>query len=224
MRNLPVFAILFTSLSPAFAAIHASPNYGRIPLSFEPNRGQAEPKALYLARGNGYLLSLESSGSRILLRKGSKSAEISSRLVGGSGSSQLEALDRLPGHSSYFHGQDRSKWVTDIPNFARVRAAGVYKGIDLIYYGNQSGLEYDFVISPGADPRAIRMRFDGVTSLRIDEGGNLVLSTPAGDIIEQKPVIYQTAPGVGLSKAVLSCADGVPSLSNSRPTTSRARW
>jgi hypothetical protein len=85
--------------------------------------------------------------------------------------------------------------VTDIPNFARVRAAGVYPGIDLIYYGNQSGLEYDFVVSPGADPRAIRMRFDGVTSLHIDERGNLVLSTPAGEIIEQTPVIYQTVGG-----------------------------
>lgn len=192
MRNLLVFVTAFTILSPTFAAVHASPDYGKIPLSFEPNRGQAESKALYLARGSGYLVSLESSGSRILLRKGSKSAQISSRLVGGSGSSQLEALDRLPGHSSYFHGQDRAKWVTDIPNFARVRAAGVYPGIDLIYYGNQTGLEYDFVVSPGADPRAIRMRFAGVTALRIDEQGNLVLSTPAGQIIEQRPVIYQT--------------------------------
>jgi hypothetical protein len=195
MRNLPVFVTALTVFSPIFAAVHTSPSYGKIPLSFEPNRGQAESTALYLARGNGYLVSLESSGSRILLRKGSKSAQISSRLVGGSGSSQLEALDRLPGQSNYFHGQDRSKWVTDIPTFARVRAAGVYPGIDLIYYGNQSGLEYDFVVSPGADPRAIRMRFDGVTSLRIDKQGNLVLSTPAGDIIEQKPVIYQTASG-----------------------------
>ena len=107
-------------------------------------------------------------------------------------SAKLEALDPLPGHSSYFRGPDRSKWVTGIPNFARVRAAGVYPGIDLVYYGNQSGLEYDFVVSPGADPRAIRMRFDGVTSLRIDDRGNLVLATRAGEITEQKPVIYQT--------------------------------
>jgi Beta-propeller repeat len=183
---------LFLS-SISFAAPSAASNYGKIPLSFEPNRGQADSKALYLARGTGYLVSLESSGPRILLRKGSKSAQISSRLVGGSGSSKLEALEPLPGHSSYFRGRDRSKWVTGIPNYARVRAAGVYPGIDLVYYGNQSGLEYDFVVSPGADPRAISMRFDGVTSLRIDDRGNLILSTRAGEVTEQKPVIYQTA-------------------------------
>jgi hypothetical protein len=107
-------------ISVGFAATTAASNYGKIPLSFEPNRGQADSKALYLARGNGYLVSVESSGSRILLRKGRKSAQISSRLV-GSNSSQLEALDPLPGHSSYFRGRDRSKWVTSVPNYARVR-------------------------------------------------------------------------------------------------------
>jgi hypothetical protein len=182
-------------LSVSFAAKPAALNFGKIPLSFEPNRGQADSKALYLARGNGYLVSLESSGSRILLRKSGKSAQISSRLVGARNSTPLEGLDPLPGHSSYFRGRDRSKWVTGIPNFARVRASGVYSGIDLVYYGNQSGLEYDFVVSPGADPGAIRMRFDGMTSLRTDERGNLVLSTPASEIIEQKPVIYQMAGG-----------------------------
>src|SRR5262249_43076088 len=78
---------------------------------------------------------------------------------------------------------------------ARVRAAGVYPGIDLIYYGNQSRLEYDFVVAPGADPGAIRMRFGGVRSLETDAEGNLILSTPAGDLVQQKPVVYQTIGG-----------------------------
>ena len=83
MRILPVSTIGFIILSNSFAALAASSNYGKIPLSFEPNRGQADSKTLYLARGNGYLVSLQSSSSRILLRKGGKSAQISSRLVGG---------------------------------------------------------------------------------------------------------------------------------------------
>jgi Beta-propeller repeat len=194
MRIVTATITGFFLLSASFAAKPAASNYGKIPLSFEPNRGQVDSKTLYLARGNGYLVSLEPSGSRILLRKGAKSAQISTRLVGGSGTSRFQALDPLPGHSSYFRGRDRSKWVTGIPNFGRVQAAGVYPGIDLVYYGNQSGLEYDFVVSPGANPDAIRMCFDGVTSLRTDRG-NLILSTPAGEIIEQKPVIYQTVEG-----------------------------
>jgi hypothetical protein len=195
MRALSAFAVSLTLLSPAFGKATLSASYGKLPLSFEPNRGQAGAETLFLARGNGYLLSLESSGSHILLRQKDKSAQISNRLAGSSKSARLEALDRLPGHSSYFRGQDPAKWVTGVPNFARIRAAGVYPGIDLIYYGNQSRLEYDFVVAPGADPSAIRMRFDGVRSLRTDAEGNLILSTPAGDIIQQKPVIYQTIEG-----------------------------
>jgi hypothetical protein len=191
MRLLSVLAVGLTLLSPTFAKA----TYGKIPLSFEPNRGQAGAGTLYLARGNGYLLSLEPSGSTLMLRNKDKSAQISSRLVGSSKSQRLQALDPLPGHSSYFRGQDPAKWVTGVPNFARVRAAGVYPGIDLIYYGNQSRLEYDFVVAPGADASAIRLRFDGVRAMRTDAGGNLILSTPAGDIIQQKPEIYQTIGG-----------------------------
>ncbi len=186
MRVLPGIAISLILWAPAFAKPAAAPN---LPLSFEPNRGQADAKTLYLARGSGYMLNLESSGSRILVRHGTKSAEISSHLIGATGNRPLETLDPLPGHSSYFRGRDSSKWVTGVPTFARVRQPAVYPGIDLIYYGNQSRLEYDFVVSPGSDPRAIRMRFDGVTSLRTDRAGNLVLATPAGEITQQKPVI-----------------------------------
>jgi hypothetical protein len=196
MRLLPVLAVGLTLLSPTFAKVTTPANYGKLPLSFEPNRGQAGAGTLYLARGNGYLLSLEPSGSRIMLRHKDKSAEISSKLLGSSKSSRLEALDPLPGHSSYFRGQDHAKWVTGVPNFARVRAAGIYPGIDLIYYGNQNRLEYDFVVAAGADPSAIRLRFDGVRSLRTDAEGNLILSTPAGDLIQQRPDIYQTLEGM----------------------------
>src|SRR5437016_5222038 len=115
MRVLPGIAISLILWAPAFAKPAAAPN---LPLSFEPNRGQADAKTLYLARGSGYLLNLESSGLRILVRHGTKSAEISSHLIGATGERPLEALDPLPGHSSYFRGRDSSKWVTGVPTFA----------------------------------------------------------------------------------------------------------
>ncbi len=195
MRMLSVFTLGLTVVSAAFANVAGVSSYGKLPLSFEPNRGQAASDTRYVARGSGYLLSLEPTGSRILLRRGTKAAQISSRLVGAAAHPLLEALDPLPGHSSYFRGSDPSKWVTNIPNYGKIRAAGVYPGIDLIYCGNQSRLEYDFVLSPGADPGKIRMRFDGISSLRNDADGNLVLVTPAGEIVQQKPFIYQTIDG-----------------------------
>jgi Beta-propeller repeat len=195
MRMLSAITLGLTVIGAASANVAAVSNYGKLPLSFEPNRGQAASGTQYVARGSGYLLSLEPTGSRILLRTRNKSAQISSQLVGAAAHPRLEALDPLPGHSSYFRGNDPSKWVTNIPNYGKIRAAGVYPGIDLIYYGNQSRLEYDFVLNPGADPAAIRMRFDGASSLRNDADGNLVLATPAGEIVQQKPVIYQTIGG-----------------------------
>src|SRR5260370_31277416 len=188
-RVVPVLIIGLAVWSADFAKV------GLIPLSFEPNRGQAPPETLYLARGNGYLVSLKASGAQLQLHSQGKSAQLSSRLVGAKHGSRMEALDPLPGHSSYFRGQDQAKWITGIPNFARVRAAGVYPGIDLIYYGNQSRLEYDFVVAPRADPSVIRVRFEGARAMRTHWKGNLVLSTTAGNIIQQKPVIYQTING-----------------------------
>ncbi|MEO7144445.1 MAG: SBBP repeat-containing protein [Bryobacteraceae bacterium] len=193
MRIFTLFIIGFGFFGLTFSQAAAVPNFGKLPLGFEPNRGQADSAVLYQARGTGYLLSLEASGPRILLRHGDQAAEITMRLTGGAKTPHLDTSGKLPGHSSYFRGMDSSKWVTGVPNFAQVRAAGVYPGIDLLYHGNQSRLEYDFVVSPGADPRAIRMRFGGVRSLRTDAGGNLAIATAAGEIVERKPAIYQTA-------------------------------
>ena len=197
MNTIPKFAFALIGFTVTLIASTPKVQYGEVPLHFEPNQGQAGSPALYVARGDGYRVTVDAKGSsQILLRRGPQSAVISSSLVGGNSKPPMEALDRLPGISSSFRGQDPSKWITAIPNFARVRAASVYPGIDMIYYGNQRALEYDFVVAPRADARVIRIRFDGVGALRIDAAGNLVLVTPSGEMVEKKPLIYQqTADG-----------------------------
>jgi hypothetical protein len=64
----------------------------------------------------------------------------------------FELLDKAPSISNYFIGNDRSKWRSNVPNYRRVRAREVYQGVDVLYYGEGSQLEYDFVEKPGADP------------------------------------------------------------------------
>jgi hypothetical protein len=112
-------------------------------------------------------------------------------------------LEELPGKSNYFIGNDPKKWRTNVPNYAKVKYQGIYPNIDLVYYGNQRQLEYDFVVAPGADPNAIAPSFDDVetvreppgahrdVSLRIDRNGDLVISTGAGDVRFHKPIVYQ---------------------------------
>jgi len=196
MKRLQAIAFILALAAPLGAAVPTRANGALVPLTFEPNRGQAPGPEQFVARGAGYYLTLNGNGSHMLLRQGKRAAEIRTTLAGASGIAELKGIAPLPGHSAYFRGQDPSKWVTGIPNFAQVKADGVYPGIDLVYYGNQSRLEYDFVVAPHADTRQIQMRFDGVSGLRTDAEGNLVLTTPVGEIRQHKPVIYQTVAGV----------------------------
>lgn len=118
-------------------------------------------------------------------------------LVGANPRAAVSGVDQLPGRVHYVAGTDPTQWHTDIATYARVKYAGIYPGIDLFYYGNsQRQLEYDFHVAPGADPRAITMRFEDATRLAVDAAGDLVLHTAAGEMRQRRPVMYQDVLGV----------------------------
>jgi hypothetical protein len=117
------------------------------------------------------------------------------QLAGANSHTRPTGLDPLPGTSNYILGKDPSKWHTAIPNYSRVKYAGVYDGVDLMYYGNQSQLEYDFIVAPHADPASIRLRFAGASRLSLDPDGNLAIHAPDGSVSFQKPVLYQETRG-----------------------------
>ena len=180
------------------AKAQALVQYGKLPLSFEENRGQADASVKYLAHGNDYSILLAPSEVVLNLQSAGKAGHQSSIRMGFAGAKSspvMGATDRQTGVSSYFIGNDASKWVAGAPNFARVHYREVYPGIDLAFYGNQGKLEYDFVLAPGADPKAIRLAFDGVEGLRIDGAGDLVLKTAAGEIRQHRPIVYQESNG-----------------------------
>src|SRR6266542_3161600 len=118
------------------------------------------------------------------------------KLIGADPAPQMEGLDRLPGRSNYIIGRDASGWRRNVESFAKVRYRSVYPGIDLIYYGNQRQIEYDFVVAPGADPNVIRLGFVGLDQVNIDAQGDLVLKTANGEIRQRKPVAYQEVDGI----------------------------
>jgi hypothetical protein len=126
------------------------------------------------------------------------------RLVGGNAKGRLVGLNELPGRSNYFIGNDPKKWRTNVPSYSRVKYLGVYPGVDLLYYGNQGQLEYDFVVAPGADPSQIKLSFAGADGLRVDAAsGDLVLNLGDNDVHFRKPIVYQPAVG--------ACPDARPS-------------
>jgi len=195
-----VFVLGFTLRAAAATDARVSESYGKLPLQFEANRGQTHEDVHFLARGAGYSLYLTAGEAVLVLANPNAKAQKRSfalrmSLVGAAREPVVTGLDELPGKANYFIGKDRSKWRTNVPTYAKVQYRNVYPGVDLVYYGNQRQLEYDFVVAPGADPKKIALRFRGADKLEIDVEGNLVLRTASGDIHQHKPVIYQEIDG-----------------------------
>lgn len=190
-------------------------SYGKLPMSFEANEGQADDQVKFLSRGDGYTLLLTSDGA--LLQSANKpstqrvgpiltesrgsahseafqpAAHVTLKLLGETLRPTAEGVDQLPGKSNYFIGNDPRKWRTNIPNYSSIRYRDIYSGIDLVYYGNQGHLEFDFIVNPGADPKRIKLAVSGANPsvpLKLTDHGDLV--DPEGEGIRlQKPVVYQ---------------------------------
>ncbi len=162
-----------------------------LPLSFERNVGQTNPVFPFVARGKGY--SCAASGRELRLQLGGEELGVS--FVGATARASLEGVDALPGIVNYLVGADPAGWLTDIPTFARVRARGLYPGIDLVLYGNQRQLEFDFVVAANADPRVIRLAVRGHRSLVVAANGDLVMRLAGGELRQHRPVVYQQVGG-----------------------------
>ncbi|HYP27020.1 MAG TPA: SBBP repeat-containing protein [Blastocatellia bacterium] len=179
-------------------------SYGKLPLMFEANVGQADSKVDFLSRGAGYSVFISSTEAVFAMSHssasddsdaGKKASLLRMRLVGASPHARPEGLELMEGTSNYFVGGDEKKWRTAIPNYGRVLYRQVYAGIDVSYYGNQRELEYDFIVAPGASSKAIRLEFKGARRMRVDEAGDLLLGTAAGEMRQRRPVAYQEVDG-----------------------------
>ena len=185
--------------------------YGKLPLSFEANRGQTDPVVDFVARGSGYTLFLAASEAVLYLRTAAHlpvahargESEDMSRRTGsvlrmqllGAQTAMALASDELPGKVNFFIGNDPSRWRTQIPTYAKIVYPEVYPGIDLVYYGDQGRLEYDFIVKPGADPAAIALSYAGTDEIRLDANGDLVLRLDDEEIRQTRPVAYQDVGG-----------------------------
>ena len=194
--------------------LHAA--YGALPLSFELNQGQTDGTVDFLARAGGYRLFLTPTEAVMafdnsaahndkwhreerLSTDGNKSQLpeliVRMKLEGANPATSVEGLDQFASKSNYFSGPDPAQWHTNIPTYARVRYAQVYPGIDVVYYGSQRQLEYDFVVAPGSDPNVIQIAFRGIEGAEIGHMGDLLLRTTQGDLRLSKPIAYQERNG-----------------------------
>jgi hypothetical protein len=167
-----------------------------VPAWFEPNPGLYGPQVRYVSRGAGYALLLEESGAVLRLMDESGSARLRIALAGANPKPVIEALNPLPARTNYLLGNQPARWRANVPHYGRVRYRDAYPGIDVVYLSSGRQLEYDFVISPGADPGRIRLRFRGADQVRLEPDGALVLVMGGREIRQPSPVLYQeTAAG-----------------------------
>lgn len=195
----------------------ATAAYAKLPLHFEANQGQTDPQVKFLSRGREYSLFLSATEAILTLQhesasnqtpgtrthaqgvtsdeptssKRAQSSRIRMKLLGANPTAEIVGEEPLRGKSNYFYGSDPNSWHLNVPQFAKVRYLQVYPGIDLVYYGNQGSLEYDFVVSPGANPSDIQLELQGADKISVDASGDLILTVSANEVRLRKPFLYQ---------------------------------
>jgi len=182
-----------TTTSPNKAQLEANAleNYGKLPLSFERNQGQSAEAVKFLSHGKGYTLFLTPTEAVFSLRNNEAKAVLRMKLVGADEQAQLNGEHELQGKVNYLVGNDQSKWRKGISTFRKVHYDNVWPGVDMIWYGTQTELEYDFVVKPGRDVSSVRLAFDGAEKMRLDEQGNLTIASNGEEVKHSAPVIYQ---------------------------------
>src|SRR6202795_3067534 len=207
--------------TPDFAAAKAQPrasqtplpsSYGKMPLSFEANEGQTAPEVNFLARGAGYTVFLTPSREVLSLKRAIPAQKKTSfldpkpareysqtvlqlRLLDSNTQAKIFGVDRLPGISNYFIGNDPAQWHTGIPNYGKVLYRDIYPGVDVAYYGHEGQLESDFIVAPRANAKKIRFGVEGAAGLRVSDDGDLILRLDGGEVRLQKPAAYQVVNG-----------------------------
>ena len=172
--------------------------FGRVPLHFEAH----EAEGTFLTRGGGYTLVLRPSEAWLSLEASAADLPqpelaaptarvVRMQLLGAATVPKAAGLDPMPGKVHYLLGNDPAKWRTGIPTFGKVQYRDVYPGIDLVYYGNQNKLEFDFIVAPNKATETIKLLFPGVDEARIDAKGDLVLGAGADEVRLLAPTLYQ---------------------------------
>ena len=167
--------------------------FGRAPLAFEAHQTDAD---VYVSRTPAYTLHVGPGYADILPAEADVNGrQVRMRLIDANADIKADAGSSLPGTVNYLIGNDPSQWRTVRRDLREVRYEAVYPGIDLVYYGTQREIEYDFIVAPGASPSRIALGFDGVDALALKDNGDLELTHDGQALVLRAPRAYQTIDG-----------------------------
>ncbi|HEX2060173.1 MAG TPA: IPT/TIG domain-containing protein, partial [Thermoanaerobaculia bacterium] len=176
------------------APSHTVESVGKLPVIFERNDGQFPSNFDYASRAEGQLVYVHSRGARMFVGGDEAPAELGLTFAGARRDAKKAGGD-VATLTNYILGNDSAKWRTGVPSYHSVRYSGVYRGIDVEYHARRGTLEYDFVVAPGADWRAIALEFDGAKPVLDAKSGDLVLRVGKSEIRHRAPYAYQEIGG-----------------------------
>ena len=203
-----------TGSNPEQARKEALDKIAGLPLYFEVNRGQVDSSVRYLSRSGRYSLFLTDDAAVFSMIGGEfhkgpmpkgfpykadgdtnlTESAVRVRMVGANQHPEVEGLEPLPGRVNYLIGDEQKNWHRDIPTYGRVRFHDVYPGVDVVYYGTPSALEYDLIAAPGADTSKIKFAIEGPAKTTQTASGDIIIATSSGTIRIAKPQNYQQNP------------------------------
>ncbi len=142
----PLFLLLGALSTPAGNPARVQAALRQLPLQFE----QGDTRTPFIVRQSGATMLLHADGIDLLLARQRRVVRL--KFAGADPAVKMRGEQELPGKHHYFIGNKPEEWRSNVPTFAQVRYENLYPGVDLLYYGNGTALEYDFVVAPGADP------------------------------------------------------------------------
>lgn len=173
-----------------------------LPLEFEQNVGQAPENVKFFTRGDGYTAALTKEAIHFNLKVPDATANslsenvmMSMVFVNANSDVQQKGIQQAGRKTRYILGNDPNQWKTDIPSYEKIKYENIYKGVDLVFYGNGRELEYDFVVAPGTKTEQIKLTFEGVDRSEIDDEGNLLLEVRGTALYFRAPLSYQDIDG-----------------------------
>ncbi len=214
------------SATDSLAPVASQPaDYGKMALFFTANQGQTDPQVAFTIQGSDKTIYFTETGVTFVLSQKPKAADAATKAPGlhpdqfqveadptpverwalkldfvGARAVRPLGLDKTDTIVSYFKGKLQD-WHTAIPTYARIVYPELWPGIDLTYSGTYDRLKYEFTLHPGADPTQIRLAYRSASAVRLNESGQLQVSTPLGDLQDAAPSAYQEHGGKRASVA-----------------------
>lgn len=211
MNRISILIILFVLCS---SGVKAQQNEAAPPLLFVPNEGQWEQPFLYKGISPNADIYLEKEGITYVVGDEANPGKVHAfkelestvppvlkfhaykmKWIGANLQAATTRGKKQSFYHNYFLGNNAARWKGNVGVYGNVDYESLYPGIDLHISSDKGHAKYDFIVKAGGDPARIRLQYEGLDGLKLNNG-SLLLQTSVGVITEMAPYAYQYINGI----------------------------